>query len=313
MNQPPNYRSPYQNFHQGFHNDNNDYYQFQDQYYREPDSRIQFAPPIEVLLAQGAHPEFPSQGFTGMPSNFQNPYNPYSQGTINQNSGFQDSKIQNNYCSPQPLYFPASFENKTTKDVIPPSNNSFPTNNTKLPITYSNPIKASKKGHYFEKEIENEMVMRSEMIGEIGSGQHQFDDYFEKHVEKFFTPEIHQITFFHDDYDLIGLQTTYRDPWGTMIEKETYLGDLHLSKNICRYHTKSVLNFAYDEYLTELYIDAQDRITFIKLVTNNGQVLQLGQMNEYSLSQNLALPSTRVMGFGGSYDIYLRSIYLYYN
>jgi len=307
MNQPPGdpYQFIHQNFQQGFNHNNNEYYQFQGEYFSEPDSRIQFAPPIEVLLAQGTYPEFSSQGFTGTSSNFQNPYNPCSQGSYNPGcQGYE--KIQNNYYSPQPFGFPESFENK-----IP--NNNLPTNNTKFPMTYTNPPKTSKKGDYFEKAIENEMVLRSEMIGEIGSGQHQFDDYFEKHVEKFFTPEIHQITFFHDDYNLIGLQTTYRDPWGTMIEKETYHGDLHLSKNICGYYTKSVLNLAYDEYLTELYIDAQDRITFVRLVTNNGQVLQLGQGNEGSTLQNLALPSTRVMGFGGSYDIYLRSIYIYYN
>jgi len=210
----------------------------------------------------------------------------------------------------QPLLLPSQcFEMDQTQDILEVKK-AFP----RLPGTQppSNYNAFAIEGSYFTKRIENEMVLRSELIGKMYSNHREFDDYFEKHVEKFFSPEMHEIRLFHDDYNLFGLQVIYRDPWGTMLEKETYEGDLHLSKNICGNFSKTVLNLEYDDYITEAYIDCQDRITFMKLITNNGKVVQVGSQIEGKSLPNLVLPSTRIMGFGGSYDLYLRSIYLYY-
>ncbi len=216
----------------------------------------------------------------------------------------------------QPLLLPSQYFDHNQSHEIQEVKKAFP----KLPpMGYQ--INASQyhsnkaiplEGVYFTKAIENQMVLRSKMIGQIYSNHHEFDDYFEKHVDKFFSPEMDEIHLFHDDFNVFGLQVIYRDPWGTMSQKETYKGDLHLSKNICGNYRKTVLPLEFDEYITEAYIDCQDRVTFMKLVTNSGKVVQLGGETQGKSLPNLVLPSTRIMGFGGSYDLYLRSIYLYY-
>jgi len=172
-----------------------------------------------------------------------------------------------------------------------------------------------KRENFYLKRIENKSIQKTGVIGFLEFGQKEFDDYFEVHLEKFFTPELHEFIFYHDNKNVYGLQLIYRDAWGTMgMEKETYKGNLHLSNKISPTSClKSHLTLEYDEYLKELYVDGQDQITYMRLVTSEARILELGFSNRKHLLVNMIAPLTRIIGVGGSFDLYLNALYFYYN
>jgi len=72
------------------------------------------------------------------------------------------------------------------------------------------------------------------LVGKLGPGFLEFDDYFEKHKDKFFTPELNEITFyFTPDNVIVGLYAVYRDSWGKD-DRELYKGNVHVPLNINR-------------------------------------------------------------------------------
>jgi hypothetical protein len=164
---------------------------------------------------------------------------------------------------------------------------------------------------YFNKKIENGTIKRTEALGSMHTGYTEFDDYFEKHVEKFFTPEISDITLYHHEGYIFGLQLIYRDSWGKTF-KETYKGDLHMAHNVDKAHCKSSkFTLAYDENITEINVEGTEYITFLKFVTNKGQVLEVGKQM-FIEHKNVVPPHGRVLGIGGQYNVCLNGIYFYY-
>jgi len=170
-----------------------------------------------------------------------------------------------------------------------------------------------KRENFHLKRLANKSIQRTGIVGALDLGSKEFDDYFEIHIDKFFTPELHELTFYHDNKSVYGLQLVYRDAWGTLgMEKETYKGKLHLSNKISPASClKSTLTLEYDEYLKQLYVDGQEQITYIKLVTSENRVLELGSSNRKNLLVNFIAPLTRIIGVGGSLDVYLNALYFY--
>ena len=94
------------------------------------------------------------------------------------------------------------------------------------PDPVSNPDYLTEK--YYKMKIENNLVKRSQIIGSVQNAYTEFDDYFEKHVEKFFTPEVDEIFVCHHQGYIFGTRFIFRDSWGKT-NKETYKGDLHMA------------------------------------------------------------------------------------
>jgi hypothetical protein len=138
----------------------------------------------------------------------------------------------------------------------------------------------------------------------------EFDDYFEKHVEKFFTPEIHEVNIYHAQGYIFGLQVVYRDSWGKF-EKETYRGELHLPKNVSKSNCSvAKLSIEYDDYIKELYVDGTEYITYLKMVSQKGKILEIGK--SFTMLENQVPEMTRLIGFGGCLSMCLNGLYLYY-
>jgi hypothetical protein len=164
---------------------------------------------------------------------------------------------------------------------------------------------------YFNKKIENGSIKRTEASGSMHTGYTEFDDYFQKHVEKFFTPEINEITLYHHEGYIFGLQLTYRDSWGKSF-KETYKGDLHMAHNVDKAHCKSSnVLLAYDEYIKEVNVEGTEYITFLKFITNKGQVLEVGKQM-FTEHKNVVPNHGRILGIGGQYNVCLNGLYFYY-
>jgi Jacalin-like lectin domain. len=200
------------------------------------------------------------------------------------------------------------------------SNNQYPSNNYNQSSSYNynystyhtvfNP-EPKVTNDYYNKPIEGGIIKRTEMIGHISPGQTEFDDYFEKHIEKFFTPEIHEITIFHSPGYILGMHTIYRDPWGKM-DKETYKGNVHLPKGLDpKQCASSKLTFDYDDYLKEIYVDGDEYIWYLKFVSNKGKVLEVGKPVNTDL-KNRVPHLGRILGFGGALHLCLNALYFYY-
>lgn len=70
------------------------------------------------------------------------------------------------------------------------------------------------------------MILKTDVIvGILGFDLQEFDDYFEKHTDKFFTPELDKIFIYYLPGAVVGIQSVFRDPWGKY-DKETYKGNL---------------------------------------------------------------------------------------
>lgn len=164
---------------------------------------------------------------------------------------------------------------------------------------------------YFKKKIENQIIKRTEASGSVEMGTTEFDDYFEKHVEKFFTPEIQEIILYHYQGYVFGLQFLYRDSWGKT-NKETYKGEVHMADNVDKKNcecAKMTLNF--DEYVKEVYVQTNEYVNFLKFVTNQGNVLEIGKPTVQDV-KNIVPDNSKVLGIGGTLNICLNSVYFYY-
>lgn len=165
---------------------------------------------------------------------------------------------------------------------------------------------------YYNKTIENDLIKRTEVVGNLNEVSTAFDDFFEKHTEKFFTPEIHEMIFFYSPGYIHGLQFIYRDPWGKM-DKETYKGNIQLPRSInpkeCQ---QSKITFDYDEFPKEIYVDGQEYIQYIKIVSSKNKKIEIGKEVKTGDLENQVKDLTRILGVGGSHTTVLNSIYFYY-
>jgi len=179
--------------------------------------------------------------------------------------------------------------------------------------TGSNLVYESKayKEDYYNKKIENAIIKRSAISGSLSHGYTEFDDYFEKHVEKFFTPEIDELYLYYHEGYIFGLQAVYRDSWGKT-HKETYKGDIHMANGVTKENCqRAKLKMSYDEYIKEAYVEAGEYVTFLKLVTNLGQTIQVG--HQMGTPKNILPEQSKILGIGGTHNICLNSIYFYYS
>jgi hypothetical protein len=166
------------------------------------------------------------------------------------------------------------------------------------------------KEDYFNKKIENAIIKRSAVTGSLIHGYTEFDDYFEKHVEKFFTPEMDELYLYYHEGYIFGLQAAYRDSWGKT-NKETYKGEIHMANGVTKENCQRLkLKMSYDEYIKEAYIEAGEYVTFLKFVTNLGQTIQVGQ--QMGTPKNILPEQSKILGIGGTHNICLNSIYFYY-
>jgi hypothetical protein len=157
----------------------------------------------------------------------------------------------------------------------------------------------------------NDILQRTGMIGDYNEDYTTFDDYFEKHTEKFFTPEMHEITIYHSPGYILGLHCTYRDPWGKF-DKETYKGNVQLPKNMNAKNCESVkLTFEYDDFPKEIYIDGTEYIHYIKIVSSKGKKIEVGKASSPSLV-NQVPELGRILGVGGAISLCLNAIYFYF-
>lgn len=176
-----------------------------------------------------------------------------------------------------------------------------------LPVYESQPYRED----YYQKKIENNIIKRTGVVGNLQHGYTEFDDYFEKHINKFFTPEIDELLIYHHQGYIFGLQALYRDSWGKT-HKETYKGGLYMAKGVQKEHC-AVEKATYDfgEHIKDIFIEGSEYITYLKLVSNKGNVLEVGKQTSMELTSILPEHS-KVLGFGGTFNICLNSIYFYY-
>jgi len=174
--------------------------------------------------------------------------------------------------------------------------------------------KKSLRENYYERAITKATVpiQRTPLIGSKDMDVKEFDDYFEKHVDKFFTPEVDEINLYYTDGFLLGLQLGYRDTWGRT-ERETYRGNRHLHKE---YNYKALptmtLKLDTDELIKEIYAEGANFVTYLRIVTNKQQAIQFGFPSRADL-ENLLPKLTNCLGVGGSYGTCVSNIYFYYS
>jgi len=167
------------------------------------------------------------------------------------------------------------------------------------------------KEDYFHKKIENSIIKRGEIAGFTEHGHSEFDDYFEQHTEKFFTPEFQEINVYHHQGYIYGMQVIYRDSWGKT-HKETFKGNLHMAPNVAKEHCeRAKIVLVYDEFIKEAFVEAGEYVTFFKIVTNKGQTLQIGQQMTES-PKNIIPEHSRAIAIAGTFNICLNSVYFYY-
>lgn len=157
------------------------------------------------------------------------------------------------------------------------------------------------------------MIKRTSVIGSHNLQNIEFDDYFEKHTEKFFTPEINEIVIYHSPGYILGIHIIYRDPWGK-VDKETYKGAIHLPKSVNpKTCAQSKITFDYDEFPREMYVDGSEYICYLKIVSSKEKVLEVGNpANPNSTLVNQVPELGRILGVGGTYSLCLTSMYFYY-
>lgn len=167
---------------------------------------------------------------------------------------------------------------------------------------------------YAHKQIPNDLFKRTEIVGTINKDEHtEFDDYFEKHADQFFTPAVHEVLIYSSGGLICGIQMSYRDSWGKTTEKEMYKGDLHMPKHLLNSNLKlSKLTLDFDEHITEAYVDGKEYISYVKLVTNKGRQLEAGWASLDAKLNNLLPELANVNAIGGSYGNCLNALYFYY-
>lgn len=164
---------------------------------------------------------------------------------------------------------------------------------------------------YFNKKIENQIIKRTEAAGFPMAGTTEFDDYFEKHVEKFLTPEIQEILLYHHQGYVFGLQALYRDTWGKA-NKETFKGDLHMADNVDKKNCECAkLTLGFDEHVKEIFVEANEYVTYIRFVTNQKHILEVGNPTGQEI-KNIIPEGGKVLAIAGTHNICLNSVYFYY-
>jgi len=175
------------------------------------------------------------------------------------------------------------------------------------------PVKKSTRKNYYNQKVPGTIpIERTPIIGAKEMEMVEFDDYFEKHVDKFLSSEIDEIfLYFIQDY-LVGLQFCYRDSWGRE-DRETYKGNCHMSKSEgLKNYFWSSMKLDFDEYVKEIYGEGDNYVTYLKLVTNKGKMIECGVPSGMEL-KNLIPDLSKVIGVGGSYGMCVSNIYFYYN
>lgn len=188
-------------------------------------------------------------------------------------------------------------------------------NDVKIPTTKETIPQKSLTQNYYNKKIVNSTspVLRTPLIGPKEMAETEFDDYFEKHASKFFTPEVDQVHLYYTPDYLLGLQFCYRDSWGRG-ERENYKGNLHMNKFFNPKEFPCVsMKLEFDELIKEIYVEGSStHVTYIKLVTNKAQKVEFGSPSGAEL-KNLLPDLSNLVAVGGSYGTCISNIYFYYS
>ena len=176
------------------------------------------------------------------------------------------------------------------------------------PVLQSKPVV---RKNYYHKKIESTTpVELSSIIGKQEMDTVEFDDYHEKHAEKFFTPEINEIFVYYTGEYLVGLQAHYRDSWGQK-DREVYKGNLHMSESSANNEYQcSSIKLDFDDYIKQVYAEGQDYISYFKIVSYKGKVIEFGQ-SANTEPKNLIPEMTKCIGIGGSHGTFISSLYFY--
>ena len=201
---------------------------------------------------------------------------------------------------------------RVSKIVKGPSNNSIL--NQVIPnaqFQATSYFQIAKHNYYYRKINSAVPIERTSLIGMKEFDLIEFDDYFEKHSDKFLSPEIDEIIiYFTADY-LVGLQFTYRDMWGRD-DREKYNGKSHVSKSACFNNYQSAsLTLDFDDFIKEIYSEGYDYVAYLKIVSYKGRTIECGTASQKSLN-NLIPEFRKCIGVGGSYDLCISNLYFYY-
>ena len=231
----------------------------------------------------------PSADYYQQPQNNAPAYQPSYQ---NYNTGPQANTVSNNFQYAPPMH--------------PAQNNGYPKQQ-------SAPIKTKpvvRKNYYYQKINSTIPIERSAIIGRQEMDTVEFDDYFEKHADKFFSPEIDEIFLYYTQSYLVGIQAFYRDSWGRE-DRETYKGSLHMSKSSQnRDYFWTSLKLEFDDFIKEIYTEGEDFITYLKIVSYKGKAIEVGTRTKKT-EENLVPTMTKCIGFGGSHGSFMSSLYFY--
>lgn len=178
--------------------------------------------------------------------------------------------------------------------------------------TQTVPVKKTTKKNYYNQKITSTIpIDRTPLIGAKEADLVEFDDYFEKHSDKFFTPEIDEIFLYFTKEYLVGLQFCYRDSWGRE-EREIYKGNRHMSKSeSLKNYFWSSMKLDFDDYIKEVYAEGGSHVTYLKIISYKGKVIECGTPSGYEL-KNLIPDLCKCIGVGGSHGMCISNIYFYY-
>lgn len=147
-------------------------------------------------------------------------------------------------------------------------------------------------------------VSRSVMLGRIHDDTKGFDEFKPELVHG----KIRKVKLYHDGYFLYGFETTFE------IDEKVFRSGIHISHKalIKGGLKKEVLRLEKDEHIIEVSGRNGDVFDRIKLVTNKGNVLEVGG-TKGSPFPNLVAPGKKVVAFAGGYGKHLHNLFLYVN
>eukprot|EP01016_Furgasonia_blochmanni_P048893 TRINITY_DN735_c0_g1_i5.p1 TRINITY_DN735_c0_g1~~TRINITY_DN735_c0_g1_i5.p1 ORF type:complete len:355 (-),score=40.93 TRINITY_DN735_c0_g1_i5:395-1459(-) len=176
------------------------------------------------------------------------------------------------------------------------------------------------EGEDYTNEMLNPYCYRFAKVGcgikrskEVGAGlkdETHFDDLFDYLEGSFFRPELYKFSILHDGKRVYGIEISYKTTRGETLYQGPKKGSAEPADNVIKTDTLElygqdrimVLSGEYDE----------NGITYLDVVTHKGKRMQAGIAGVGKSFGNLvSLSSGRIVGFGGSYGEYLRTLYIY--
>jgi hypothetical protein len=177
---------------------------------------------------------------------------------------------------------------------------------------YNIPQGLAQKENYSSRKVENSLIKRSDVIGNVNEGWTEADDYMEQQSEKFLSSEIEELSVYHYQGHIFGFRAIYRDSWGKD-NREIYKGNMHMAANIAKETcevTKMTLGFG--ENIVKVLVEGGEFVTYLKLVTNQGKVLELGAQRTMYPIDVLPKEHAKLVCIAGTFNICMNSIYFYY-